>query len=40
MGTPTDPFENTAKARAMMESLLISEIDPERIRRCAHIVCN
>lgn len=28
MGTPTDPFENTAKARAMMESLLISEIDP------------
>ncbi|KOS46182.1 hypothetical protein ACN38_g2843 [Penicillium nordicum] len=28
MGTPTDPFESTAKARAMMESLLISEIDP------------
>ncbi|OQE24995.1 hypothetical protein PENFLA_c009G03682 [Penicillium flavigenum] len=28
MGTPTGPFENTAKARAMMESLLISEIDP------------
>lgn len=28
MGTPTEPFENTAKARAMMESLLISEIDP------------
>jgi hypothetical protein len=27
MGTPTDPFENTAKARAMMESLIIYEID-------------
>ncbi|KAJ5177246.1 uncharacterized protein N7482_003123 [Penicillium canariense] len=31
MGTPTEPFENTAKARAMMESLLISEIDPTEI---------
>ena len=31
MGTPTEPFENTAKARAMMESLLISEIDPSEI---------
>ncbi|KAJ5197599.1 hypothetical protein N7449_008078 [Penicillium cf. viridicatum] len=28
MGTPTDHFESTEKARAMMESLLISEIDP------------
>ncbi|KAJ5165618.1 uncharacterized protein N7500_007448 [Penicillium coprophilum] len=28
MGTPTDSFESTAKARAMMESLLHSEIDP------------
>lgn len=28
MGTPTDPLESTEKARAMMESLLISEIDP------------
>ncbi|KAJ5365956.1 hypothetical protein N7517_008842 [Penicillium concentricum] len=28
MGTPTDPFESTANARAMMESLLVSEIDP------------
>lgn len=31
MGTPTQPFENTVKARAMMESLLISEIDPTEI---------
>ncbi|CAG7945608.1 unnamed protein product [Penicillium salamii] len=31
MGTPTEPFETTAKARAMMESLLISEIDPSEI---------
>ena len=31
MGTPTEPFENAAKARAMMESLLISEIDPTEI---------
>lgn len=31
MGTPTDPFENTIKARAMMESLLISEIGPTEI---------
>ncbi|CAG8249883.1 unnamed protein product [Penicillium olsonii] len=31
MGTPTEPFENTDKARAMMESLLISEIDPSEI---------
>lgn len=31
MGTPTEPFENTSKARAMMESLLISEIDPTEI---------
>lgn len=28
MGTPTEPFESPVKARAMMESLLISEIDP------------
>ncbi|KAJ5958062.1 uncharacterized protein N7479_005212 [Penicillium vulpinum] len=28
MGTPTDPLENTAKARAIMESLLVSEIRP------------
>ncbi|KAJ5731618.1 uncharacterized protein N7483_006126 [Penicillium malachiteum] len=28
MGTPTEPFENSKDARAMMESLLISEIDP------------
>ncbi|KAJ5179292.1 hypothetical protein N7492_002502 [Penicillium capsulatum] len=28
MGTPTEPFEDTSTARAMMESLLISEIDP------------
>ncbi|KAJ5602393.1 hypothetical protein N7537_005349 [Penicillium hordei] len=28
MGTPTDPFASTEKARVMMESLLISEIDP------------
>ncbi|KAF3395956.1 hypothetical protein F1880_006623 [Penicillium rolfsii] len=33
MGTPTQPFESTAKARAMMESLLISEIDPTDIGR-------
>jgi hypothetical protein len=33
MGTPTEPFENTTKARAMMESLLISEIDPTEIGR-------
>lgn len=31
MGTSTEPFENTAKARAMMESLLISEIEPTEI---------
>lgn len=31
MGTPTEPFETTAKARAMMESLLVSEIDPTEI---------
>lgn len=31
MGTPTEPFENTVKARAMMESLLVSEIDPTEI---------
>ena len=31
MGTPTEPFENTRKARAMMESLLVSEIDPTEI---------
>lgn len=31
MGTPTKPFESTAKARAMMESLLISEIDPTEV---------
>lgn len=28
MGTPTEPFESKAKARAIMESLLASEIDP------------
>ncbi|KAE8349679.1 hypothetical protein BDV28DRAFT_56496 [Aspergillus coremiiformis] len=28
MGTPTEPFETTAKARAMMESLSMSELDP------------
>ncbi|GMF73877.1 unnamed protein product [Aspergillus oryzae] len=28
MGTPTDCFETTAQARAMMESLSVSEIDP------------
>lgn len=33
MGTPTEPFENTMKARAMMESLLISEIDPTETGR-------
>lgn len=31
MGTPTHPFEDTAKARAMMESLLITEIDPTEV---------
>lgn len=31
MGTPTEPFESTTKARAMMESLLVSEIDPSEI---------
>ncbi|KAJ5134804.1 hypothetical protein N7526_006169 [Penicillium atrosanguineum] len=31
MGTPTEPFENSTKALAMMESLLISEIDPTEI---------
>lgn len=31
MGTPTGDFENTTKARAMMESLLVSEIDPTEI---------
>ncbi|KAJ5925385.1 hypothetical protein N7454_008024 [Penicillium verhagenii] len=33
MGTPTEPFSNTRQARAMMESLLISEIDPTEIGR-------
>ncbi|KAJ5795281.1 hypothetical protein N7457_001880, partial [Penicillium paradoxum] len=28
MGTPTDPFESTVKARALMESFLVSEIAP------------
>lgn len=28
MGTPTEPFETRAKGRAMMESLLASEIQP------------
>ncbi|KAJ9381847.1 hypothetical protein DTO063F5_5974 [Paecilomyces variotii] len=28
MGTPTEAWENTEKAKAMMESLLVSEIDP------------
>lgn len=28
LGTPTEPFESKAKARAMMESLLASEINP------------
>ncbi|CAI7600948.1 unnamed protein product [Penicillium glandicola] len=28
MGTPTDCFESTVKARAMMESLSVSELDP------------
>jgi hypothetical protein len=31
MGTPTHPFEDIAKARAMMESLLITEIDPTEV---------
>ncbi|KAJ5089052.1 hypothetical protein N7532_007736 [Penicillium argentinense] len=31
MGTPTEPFENASRARATMESLLISEIDPTEI---------
>lgn len=31
MGTPTEAFEDTTKARAMMESLLVSEIDPTEI---------
>lgn len=33
MGTPTEPFENTDKARATMESILISEIDPTETGR-------
>lgn len=28
LGTSTEPFENTVKARAMMESMLVSEIEP------------
>ncbi|KAE8154197.1 hypothetical protein BDV25DRAFT_126677 [Aspergillus avenaceus] len=28
MGTPTEPFKTTARARAMMESLSLSELDP------------
>ncbi|KAJ5651026.1 uncharacterized protein N7484_004749 [Penicillium longicatenatum] len=31
MGTPTEPFEDTKMAKATMESLLISEIDPTEI---------
>lgn len=31
MGTPTEPFEDPTRARATMESLLISEIDPTEI---------
>ncbi|KAJ5222095.1 uncharacterized protein N7469_010982 [Penicillium citrinum] len=31
MGTPTEPFEDPVRARATMESLLISEIDPTEI---------
>jgi hypothetical protein len=31
MGTPTEPFAGVDRARAMMESLLISEIDPTEI---------
>lgn len=31
MGTPTEPLEDTTKARAMMESLLISQINPTEI---------
>jgi hypothetical protein len=28
MGTPTEPFENPAKSRIMMESIVWSEVDP------------
>lgn len=31
MGTPTDPFESPVKAKAMMESMLVSEFDPTSI---------
>ncbi|KAJ5831788.1 hypothetical protein N7474_000099 [Penicillium riverlandense] len=33
MGTPTEPFESPTKARAMMESLLLTEIDPTETGR-------
>ncbi|EPS34944.1 hypothetical protein PDE_09909 [Penicillium oxalicum 114-2] len=33
VGAPTDPFETTTKARAMMESLLVSEIHPTETGR-------
>ncbi|KAJ5646316.1 hypothetical protein N7490_002688 [Penicillium lividum] len=33
MGTPTESFESTRRARATMESLLISEIDPTEVGR-------
>lgn len=33
MGTPTEPFETTTKARAMMESLLVSELAPTEMGR-------
>lgn len=31
MGTPSDSFETPAKAKAMMESLLVSEFDPTEV---------
>ncbi|KAJ5266596.1 hypothetical protein N7478_009404 [Penicillium angulare] len=33
MGTPTEPFEIPEKTKAMMESMLISEIDPSEVGR-------
>lgn len=33
LGTPTDAFESVSKARAMMESLLVSEIEPSDTSR-------
>ncbi|KAF7715728.1 Uncharacterized protein PECH_006130 [Penicillium ucsense] len=33
VGAPTEPFESTTKARAMMESLLVSEIHPTETGR-------